>query len=275
MNFTPFIAVVEDVDDPTRTGRVRCRAFEFHSQDHDQIPTDSLPWAIVALSPSSASLQGISHTHSLIVGSWVIGFFTDSPRNQEMMIFASIPSASAFADNPQIDYHELTRGTDSKRPEFTSSISEFTNDYDPEYPLNRVDHSRSGHFTEIDDTPNASRIRVQHNSGTFTEVVNDGSRQSYVVSDALTVIEGTGEIHVKGNVKVVVDGNVDMTVNGTTLLTCSSSKIDGDVQITGDLRVDKSVSVAKDVVTDKGISHNNHVHPITTGSSAGFTSKPK
>ena len=44
-NMLPFIGVVEDNDDTMRMGRVRVRAFGFHSDNRSEIPTETLPWA--------------------------------------------------------------------------------------------------------------------------------------------------------------------------------------------------------------------------------------
>jgi len=42
-----FIGVVEDRQDPLKSGRVRVRCFYWHSPDKTLVPTDSLPWASV------------------------------------------------------------------------------------------------------------------------------------------------------------------------------------------------------------------------------------
>ena len=48
-------------------------------------------------------------------------------------------------------------------------------DNQPVYPYNDVTQTESGHFMEMDDTPGAERIRLQHRTGTFTEIQADGN----------------------------------------------------------------------------------------------------
>ena len=58
--FTWFVGVVEDRNDPVELGRVRVRAFGWHTEDKEKIPTDSLPWAQVMNGIQSASVSGLS-----------------------------------------------------------------------------------------------------------------------------------------------------------------------------------------------------------------------
>ena len=57
--FTWFVGVVEDRNDPIELGRVRVRAFGWHTDDKGAIPTDSLPWAVMINSIDSASVSGV------------------------------------------------------------------------------------------------------------------------------------------------------------------------------------------------------------------------
>lgn len=93
-DFTWFVGVVEDRDDPVQMGRVRVRAFGWHTDDLNQIPTEELPWAIPINPISSASVSGIGRSPTGIVeGSWVVGFFMDGERAQEPMILGTMYGA--------------------------------------------------------------------------------------------------------------------------------------------------------------------------------------
>ena len=90
--FVWFVGVVEDVNDPIKGGRVRVRIFGYHSED---IPLDDLPWALVASPTTSSSTGGIGTTpHALIVGTHVIGFFTDGHSAQLPMIMLTYPGVT-------------------------------------------------------------------------------------------------------------------------------------------------------------------------------------
>jgi len=301
MNFTPFIGVIEDIDDPIELGRARVRVFDVHSADIGEIPTDMLPWALVMQPCTSASVAGIGTSPSgLLPGSWVFGMFLDGARAQEPLILGSIPSVSANLPNPDVgfndpngehprrtgpDTNELARGIDTRRPETTTELLGFlmTNNYDAQYPHNHVFETPGGHFKEYDDTLGAKRIREQHSSNTYYEITDTGDKLNYIAGDRYTVIEINDELHVKGKVNIVIDGDADISVKGnlnadvnqSTTILCPSNTIDGELTVTGNVRVNGKVNVGDDVKTDIGVSLNKHKHPILSGSSAGLTDKPE
>ena len=175
-NFTWFVGVVEDINDPVQLGRVRVRCFGWHTDDKGAIPTNQLPWAVPVNPVTGASTSGVGEMPTgLVQGSWVIGFFIDGERAQEPAILGSIASApSSLPDGSmgfndpseefprytdESDVNRLARGTQTKSYTPDSSISEPSDPYDAQYPYNRVMETRSGHVKEFDDTPNAERIR--------------------------------------------------------------------------------------------------------------------
>ena len=95
---TWFTAVVEDVSDPTNSGRVRIRCLGFHNGDKAELPTEDLPWATCLLPVTSASILGIGTSATgLVPGSWVFGFFRDGAEMQDPVILSSIASSSDVA----------------------------------------------------------------------------------------------------------------------------------------------------------------------------------
>lgn len=106
-NFTWFIGVVEDRNDPVQLGRVRVRCYGWHTEDKGQIPTDQLPWAIPVNPVQSASVSGVGHSPTgLVEGSWVVGFFVDGERAQEPMILGSIYGAPMNFADPNIGFND-------------------------------------------------------------------------------------------------------------------------------------------------------------------------
>ena len=84
-----FVGVVENIDDRRREGRVQVRAFGVHGT-HDDIPTDMLPWAIVAkgdYDPNGAPGSGMP-----AVNSWVFGVFLDGRDCQNPLVLGLIPT---------------------------------------------------------------------------------------------------------------------------------------------------------------------------------------
>jgi len=90
--FIWFIGVVEDRQDPTKTGRLRVRALGHHTENKTLLPTADLPWASVVLPITASGVSGIGQSATgLLEGSWVFGFFRDGLRRQEMVVLGSLP----------------------------------------------------------------------------------------------------------------------------------------------------------------------------------------
>ena len=70
------------------------------------------------------------------------------------------------------------------------------------YPYNHVFESESGHITEIDDTPNGERTFRQHTSGTYEEIIADGTKTVKVIGDNYEIIAGGSNVYVAGNVNI-------------------------------------------------------------------------
>jgi hypothetical protein len=99
--FIWFLGVVEDRQDPTKTGRLKVRALGHHTHDLSLLPTADLPWASVTYPTTASGVSGIGQSPSgLLEGSWVFGFFRDGLRRQEMVVLGSLPGRPVeLADN--------------------------------------------------------------------------------------------------------------------------------------------------------------------------------
>lgn len=98
--FAWFTGVVEDIIDPMQMGRVRVRCFGYHTDDKAEIPTESLPWALVMTPVTSAGMSGIGQSATGVLrGSWVIGFFRDGKSAQDPIVMGTVPSMT-MGGNP-------------------------------------------------------------------------------------------------------------------------------------------------------------------------------
>lgn len=290
-NFTWFIGVVEDRNDPAKLGRVRVRTFGYHTEDKDQIPTSSLPWATPINGVDSAAISGIGTSPTgMVEGTWVVGFFIDGDRAQEPAIFGTLagaPKTSAettlgFNDPNGVypkyvdesDLNVLARGGYISPVEDGGKISAPSTPYAAQYPYNHVRATESGHYNEFDDTPNAERIKEFHKSGTQYEVHPDGTKVTRVVKDNYTLTAGDDKLHVKGSVTIYVDGDTNITVAGTTTVDTPSTNWTGNINLTGDLNITGTSTASGDHVS-AGISGKGHTHKDTPGLGAGITSKPQ
>lgn len=112
-----------------------------------------------------------------------------------------------FANKPSTDY----------------SWTEPASDWDAKPPYNNITQSESGHFFEMDDTPGAERVRIQHRTGTFTETQSNGQQIVKVVGDGYEIIAGNKNVLIKGVCNITVEGDSVLHVKGDAY-----TKIDGD-----------------------------------------------
>jgi hypothetical protein len=103
------------------------------------------------------------------------------------------------------------------------SVSQPPSAFAAQYPYNHAYQSESGHTMEFDDTPNAERVSLNHNSGTFLEMRPDG-QVNKIVGDGYTIIdrngvitiEGKANVHVGGTCNIYVANDCNLTVGGNT-----------------------------------------------------------
>tara|TARA_B100000287_G_scaffold383780_1_gene389782 strand:- start:648 stop:1709 length:1062 start_codon:yes stop_codon:yes gene_type:complete len=119
----------------------------------------------------------------------------------------------------------------------------------PVYPYNKVLQSESGHVIEVDDTPSAERIAIEHRSGTFQEIHPDGSQVTRVVNDNYTIICKDEEVFVGGKVDIKVLGDAKIeTIGKLELKSYSDGKIDVvgklDIESGGDLTLKSATQVS-------------------------------
>ncbi|HET8689573.1 MAG TPA: glycoside hydrolase family 19 protein, partial [Methanosarcina sp.] len=83
-----YDAVVEDINDPLKLGRVRVRVFGLHTDNTSLIPTEDLTWARVLI-PGSASMSGKgSSPHGYLPGSWVMVAYQDAEQQYPIVLGA-------------------------------------------------------------------------------------------------------------------------------------------------------------------------------------------
>lgn len=86
---------------------------------------------------------------------------------------------------------------------------ELRNDQPSVYPYNSVNEYEGGIVEEFDSTPGNQRVTRMHPSGSYDEIVVDGSRTIKIVGDGYEIILGTKNMYVKGNVNMTVDGSMN------------------------------------------------------------------
>ncbi len=122
----------------------------------------------------------------------------------------------------------------------------------PKYPDNKVYKTEGGHCTEFDDTPNYERISEMHSpSGTYREIVADGSSTTVVVGDNYQVVHKSNNIYIQGNCNVTVDGEMRTRVKGDYHL-----EVEGNYtrKLHGNSHTDIGLSEFKEVGGNSGLN---------------------
>lgn len=235
--FVWFTGVVEDRHDPLLLNRVRVRAFGYHTENKNRLPTEELPWASVLMPTTSSGTSGVGEgTHGLVEGSWVMGFFRDGPDAQDPVVMGAIMGINENGAEPTTGFNDpygvfpREAGTDAGNRalgldyERVNPIGphEPEDAYASEYPYNKVRLTESGHIIEFDDTPGAERINIKHRTGSFIELRPDTSMRTRSKErfDAMTQwivnVSGDATVSVGGNMTSTVQGDSQLAVGGNT-----------------------------------------------------------
>lgn len=171
---------VVDVDDDFGVGRIKVEVFGVF----DDLSPDQIPWAIYA-DPFMGGQEDLGGFFVPDIGSHVWVFFEEGDHTQPVY-FAGAPA----------------------RPHGPSERSNGT------YPRNKVFKTKAGHYIEIDDTPEDTRIKLYHTSGTETLIDHGGNVFQYIVGNVTQEIEGNVDQTVRGNVDRLIAGNLTEEIQG-------------------------------------------------------------
>ena len=72
-----WMGVVEDNEDPLGLGRMRIRIFGYHTDNLNEIPVDTLPWAIPCWSTNNSMTSAAG-----LPGDYAFGFFGDGASSE-------------------------------------------------------------------------------------------------------------------------------------------------------------------------------------------------
>lgn len=243
--------IVVDIKDPLEINRVRVRWFGVHSPFTADIPIEDLHWSIVEMPVTSASISGVGlSSHGLVAGSMVTGEFMDELK-QTSIVLGTISSEQAEAmqneyafKDPSGEYPRWLGEQDSSRlcsvnrtTDATNTLKEeslakhadnisIENTWNPSYPDNMVYESKAGHVIEIDNTAGSERIHLKHSSGSFIEMVPDGSIVIHQ-NDKNDLVDGNANTSINGSSNSVIDQSSSIVI-GT----------DGTIKIGGSYNIE-------------------------------------
>ena len=97
-NIRWFIGVVVSNADPLYVGRCRVRIYGAHSDDVNEVPEASLPWASCLVPTTEDGVSGLGRSPNIKPGAMVFGFFMDAKTSQQPVIVGSIPRIEVLDD---------------------------------------------------------------------------------------------------------------------------------------------------------------------------------
>jgi hypothetical protein len=84
--------------------------------------------------------------------------------------------------------------------------------------------TRSGHLVELDDTPGSERVQVYHKSGSYLEILPDGTIVTKSVKDYVQLAAGNMTIFNVGDENG--DKNIEITCNQGKITITAQSDVD-------------------------------------------------
>ena len=96
-----------------------------------------------------------------------------------------------------------------------------------QYPYNAVREFEAGMLEEYDSTPSNSRITEMHRSGTYEEIIDNGSKTVKIVGDSYHITLKDENVYIEGDLNLTVGGNMRQYVKGNYIL-----EVDGDYSMT-------------------------------------------
>ena len=259
-----FVGTVVNINDPLELGRVKIRIYGVHSDNKVDIPDIDLPWAQVITPITEGGVRGLGGILGVKQDAQVFGLFLDGPNSQMPLILGSMPKFEENSQGGQTtnvlarggllvedhisrvtkenmrydkDGNQITYAT-ATAPKL-SAINEKDEAYygnadwtEPEvsggtipfYPFNLVKETQSGHVEEFDDTPGAKRYHRYHPSGSFEEVIDDGTRIIKVVGKDYEMVLNGKNVYVNGNLNLTVAGDKRELIQGNYHL-----EVEGDM----------------------------------------------
>jgi len=102
-SFVWFIGVIEDRQDPLALGRVRVRAYGWHSSSLVDIPSEDLPWASVMQSSSDAPPLMLKENDV------IMGFFADGRSAQVPIVMGLLPGFQVRKNETGQGFNDLRK----------------------------------------------------------------------------------------------------------------------------------------------------------------------
>jgi hypothetical protein len=122
-----------------------------------------------------------------------------------------IPAREEVFEEELVTNEVTAKEEADKIPHQIRSFGEPKSTAAPEYPHNHITQTPGGHIVELDDTPAAPRVRIQHTNGSKMEIDADGNHIIKSTADKYDIVNENHYKYVKGHATEVTDGKAMKT----------------------------------------------------------------
>lgn len=193
-------------DDPLKAGRIKVNVFGVY----DDIPEDSIPWAIYA-DPAMGGFNNVGSAVIPEVGAHVWCFFEGGDHHMPVYWAGAPAMKDGVPDIPS----ESANG----------------------YPANKVRRTKSGILMEMDDSDGNIRLLFQHPTGTQLLMNDTGDQVENVSNNRQTNVTGSDTLTTGGSKTETIGGPLNTTATEVTINSDGNVTITagGNVNVTGAL----------------------------------------
>jgi hypothetical protein len=211
-----------EADEP-QTGRILVREILGHS---DRVNSEDLLPAYIMMPTTSAGVSGIGLSPTgLLKGSrvmcmklpeqasaYILGVLNYAPEGNH-----SVSSYARGQGEPELKSRNRIQGENG-------AVIEPASKNKARYPFNNTMTTRGGHVVEFDDTPGSERVHIFHKSGSYIEILPDGTIVTKSVKDHIQLAFGNISIFNQGK----SDGSqgIEITSNLGKITIAAQSDVD-------------------------------------------------
>jgi hypothetical protein len=209
--------------DGPQIGRVLVRQLLGHS---NQVSSEDLLPARIIMPPTSAGTAGIGLSPTgLLKGTSVMCMkFPDENTSYVIGVLNYAAEGNHSVSSYARGQGEPEEKTQNRIKTDDGFYVEPESKYKARYPYNNTMTTRSGHLVELDDTPGSERVQVYHKSGSYLEILPDGTIVTKSVKDHIQLAAGNMTIFNVGDEKG--DKNIEITCNQGKITITAQSDVD-------------------------------------------------
>lgn len=259
-----YEALVEDINDPEKLGRVKCRLIHYDGTKSD-IPTSKLPWTTVLAPQVGIGTQNVAGAGQSPVGlrpGATVTVLVDHTNSDGTRIAVGAIPVNAARKKGSITASSLA-GTASQSPGTTGphtapfeAVTKASKEVLPVQPQYATvpgaytetfsTKSDSGFYIILHDKKGQAFYSLVHPSGTFFEMQSDGSLLTQTRGDRKEVVDGTYTLGAEKNIAMFTNKDAQIRVkDGTLLIQAKNIKIEVEENMTEEIGQNKSSTAGK------------------------------